>query len=80
MNTMQDASSWRLEYLNMKAGLTESQIRLLREGPTQLAQAWLLQAMHNDYKKMKGIKENHPKENNGQLQSSLKDFFEKTKD
>ena len=80
MNNNQDESSWRLEYLEMKTGLRESQIRLLKEGPTQLAQAWLLQAMHNDYKKMKGIKENHPKENNGQLQSSLKDFFEKTKD
>ena len=80
MNNNQDESSWRAEYLEMKTGLKESQIRLLKEGPTQLAQAWLLQAMHNDYKKMKGIKENHPKENNGQLQSSLKDFFEKTKD
>ena len=80
MNNNQDESSWRAEYLEMKTGLKESQIRLLKEGPTQLAQAWPLQAMHNDYKKMKGIKENHPKENNGQLQSSLKDFFEKTKD
>ncbi|WP_115160797.1 hypothetical protein [Synechococcus sp. UW86] len=80
MNDKQAASSWRAEYLEMKTGLKESQIRLLKEGPTQLAQAWLLQAMHNDYKKMKGIREKHPKENNGQLQSSLKDFFEKTKD
>ena len=28
-----------------------------RRDRQQLAQAWLLQAMHNDYKKMKGIKE-----------------------
>ena len=62
MNTMQDASSWRLEYLNMKAGLTESQIRLLREGPTQLAQAWLLQAMHNDYRKLKALELSQHKE------------------
>ena len=63
MNTMQDESSWRLEYLNMKAGLTESQIRLLREGPTQLAQAWLLQAMHNDYRKLKALESSqHKKE------------------
>ena len=80
MNNNQASSSWRAEYLETKTGLTESQIRLLKEGPTQLAQAWLLQAMHNDYKKMKGIKENHHKENNGQLQSSLEDFFENTKD
>ena len=49
-------TSWRQEYLEMKAGLSKLQIRLLKEGPSQLAQAWLLQAMHNDYKKMKGIK------------------------
>jgi hypothetical protein len=36
--------------------------------------------MHNDYKKMKGIKEDHPSENKGQLQSSLQEFFENTKD
>ncbi|BCU94125.1 MAG: hypothetical protein CM15mV4_0900 [Caudoviricetes sp.] len=29
---------------------------IVERGPTQLAQAWLLQAMHNDYKKMKGSK------------------------
>ena len=72
--------SWREEYLEMKAGLSQLQIQLLKEGPHQLAQAWLLQAMHNDYKKMKGIKEDHPKENKGQLQSSLKDFLKRTKD
>ena len=79
-NQNDDHTSWRKEYLEMKAGLSKSQIQLLKEGPHQLAQAWLLQAMHNDYKKMKGIKEDHPKENKGQLQSSLKDFLERTKD
>ena len=33
---------WRQEYLEMKAGLSKFQIQLLKEGPTQLAQAWLL--------------------------------------
>ena len=33
----------------------EIQIQLLEEGPHQLAQAWLLQAMHNDYKNDEGI-------------------------
>ena len=64
----------------MKAGLSKLQIQLLKEGPKQLAQAWLLQAMHNDYNKMKGIKEVNPKENKGQLQSSLQDFFQSQKD
>ena len=34
--------TWRQEYLEMKAGLSKLQIRLLEEGPHQLAQAWLL--------------------------------------
>ena len=75
-----DTTSWRKEYLEMKAGLSKFQIQLLNEGPQQLAQAWLLGAMHQDYKKMKGIKEDYPKENKGQMQSSLKEFFSKTKD
>ena len=75
-----DTTSWRKEYLGMKAGLSKYQIGLLENGPQQLAQAWILGAMHQDYKKMKGIKEDHPKENKGQMQSSLKEFFSKTKD
>jgi len=61
--------------LEMKAGLSKLQIQLLKEGPKQLAQAWLLGAMHQDYDRMKGIKRDHRKENKGQLQSSLKEFF-----
>ena len=57
----------------MKAGLSKFQIQLLKEGPHQLAQAWLLQAMHNDWKRMKGIKEPDT-ENKGQCQSSLQDW------
>ncbi len=74
-----DTTSWRKEYLEMKAGLSKFQIQLLKEGPNQLAQAWILGAMHQDYKRMKGIKEEDT-ENRGQLQSSLKEFFDKTKD
>jgi hypothetical protein len=62
----------------MKAGLSKSQIRLLKEGPQQLAQAWLLQAMHNDYKKMKGIKE--PPSRESGYQTSLKEWFASNKD
>ena len=75
----QDTTSWRKEYLEMKAGLSKFQIQLLTEGPTQLAQAWILGAMHQDYKKMKGIKEPDT-ENRGQHQSSLKEFLTRTKD
>ena len=71
-------TSWRQEYLEMKAGLSKSQIRLLNEGPTQLAQAWLLQAMHNDYRKMKGIKE--PPSRQSGYQTTMKEWFNQTKD
>ena len=67
-------TSWRKEYLEMKAGLSKYQIQLLKEGPTQLAQAWILGAMHNDYKRMKGIKE--PPVGRG-YQTTLKEFFKR---
>ena len=66
---------WRKEYLDMKAGLSKYQIQLLKEGPHQLAQAWLLQAMHNDYKKMKGIKE--PRYRESGYQTTMKEWFKK---
>jgi hypothetical protein len=47
---------------------------LLEEGPHQLAQAWLLQAMHNDYKTMKGIKE--PPSRESGYQTTLKEWFQ----
>ena len=62
----------------MKAGLSKSQIQLLKEGPNQLSQAWLLQAMHNDYKKMKGIKEPPSKETG--VQTSMKEWFDRHKE
>jgi len=49
---------------------------LLKEGPHQLAQAWLLQAMHNDYKKMKGIKE--PPSRESGYQTTMKEWFQTT--
>ena len=73
--TEESLTSWRQAYLEMKAGLSKLQIQLLKEGPHQLAQAWLLGAMHQDYKKMKGIKE--PPVGQG-YQSSLKEWFQTT--
>ena len=71
-------TQWRQEYLEMKGGLSQSQIRLLKEGPNQLSQAWLLQAMHNDYKQMKGIKETPSKESG--VQTSMKEWFQNNKE
>ena len=70
-------TSWRKEYLEIKAGLSKLQIQLLKEGPQQLAQAWLLGAMHQDYKKMKGIKE--PPSRESGYQTTMKEFFARWK-
>ena len=43
----------------------------------QLAQAWLLGAMHQDYKKMKGIKE--PPSRESGYQTTMKEFFARWK-
>tara|TARA_B100000614_G_scaffold83156_1_gene74614 strand:+ start:1520 stop:1741 length:222 start_codon:yes stop_codon:yes gene_type:complete len=66
-------TSWRKEYLGMKV-VNKRQRQLLEEGPQSLSQSWLLMAMHNDYKKMKGIKEPPYRESGYQI--SLKEWFQ----
>ena len=51
-----DPHAWRLEQLEMKV-LSKQQRELLEYGPKSLSQSWLLGAMHNDYKRKKGIKD-----------------------
>jgi len=36
--------------------------------------------MHNEWKRIKGYKDNWPEENKGQCQSSLKEFYERYRD
>ena len=76
-----DDSNWRSEYIDLCSWrLSKRQIELLEKGPNQLAQAWLLGAMHNDWKRIKGYEDNYPKENKGQYQSSLQEFLQNQKD
>tara|TARA_Y100000591_G_scaffold325843_1_gene347437 strand:- start:515 stop:742 length:228 start_codon:yes stop_codon:yes gene_type:complete len=67
-----DDSNWREEY----KGYTTNKryLELLENGPKSLSQAWLLGALHNEWKKMKGYEDPY-NENVGQYQSSMKDFF-----
>tara|TARA_Y100001937_G_C6917562_1_gene240307 strand:+ start:299 stop:553 length:255 start_codon:yes stop_codon:yes gene_type:complete len=70
---------WRSEYIDIKSHtLSNFQIELLEHGPKSLSQSWILQAMFIDWKRIKGIKDDGPLENKGQMQSSLKEFFQKT--
>ena len=73
-----DDSNWREEYKSYTSNKKE--LDLLENGPHSLAQSWHLQAMYSQWKKKKGYHKLDPKENEGQLQSSLQEFFERHKD
>ena len=59
---------------------TGKQAELLRDGPHSLAQSWMMGAMYNQWKKRNGYDKLDPKENEGQLQSSMKEFFRSQKE
>jgi hypothetical protein len=66
--TMIDDSNWREEY----KGYTSSkyELELLENGPKSLAQSWMMGALHNKWKKMKGYKDPEPPD----CQSSFKEW------
>ena len=66
--------SWREEYLGMKIHGKYNR-ELLENGPKSLAQSWMMQAMHNDWKKKKCIKDPEPPN----CQSSMKEWEESVK-
>ena len=65
-------NDWREEYKQYTTNKKE--LELLTNGAKSLAQSWHLQAMHNRWKSIKGIKDDTT-ENNGQFQSNLKQFL-----
>ena len=69
-------NNWREEYKNHTSN--KRYLELLENGPKSLSQAWLLGALHNEWKKIKGYKDPDT-ENKGQLQSSLKEYEESIK-
>ena len=75
MTQLYDDSNWREEYKAYTSSKT--QLELLENGPKSLSQSWILGALYNKWKKMKGYDKLDPKENEGQLQSSLGEFFNK---
>ena len=74
-NKPYDDSNWREEYKGYTSN--KKHLELLENGPKSLSQSWILQALYNEWKKVKGYNKLDPKENEGQLQSSLGDFFKK---
>ena len=77
-NKLYDDSNWRQEYKSYTSN--QRHLELLENGPKSLSQSWMMQAMYGKWKKIKGYDKLDPKENEGQLQSSLKEFFSETKD
>ena len=73
MNKPYDDSNWREElipYTNSKR-----ELELLENGPHSLAQSWMMGALHNKWKKMKGYKDPEPPD----VSSSMSEFFDKQK-
>ena len=73
-----DDSNWREEYKSYTSN--KRYIELLENGPKSLSQSWLLGALYNEWKQIKGYNKLDPKENEGQLRSSMKEFFNHQKD
>ena len=69
-----DDSNWREDYKQYTSN--KRYLELLENGPKQLSQAWVLGALYNEWKRIKAYDKLDPvvKENEGQLQSSFKDF------
>jgi hypothetical protein len=66
-------SNWREDY--KKYTNDPRDLKVLEEGAKSLAQSWHLQAMHNRWKTIKGIKDPEPPD----CQSSFKEWSENNK-
>ena len=77
MSKKYNDSNWREEYKSYTSN--KRHLELLENGPKSLSQSWVLGALYNQWKKVKGYDKLDPKENEGQLQSSMGEFFKKQK-
>ena len=74
-NKLYDDSNWREEYKAYTSN--ERHHELLEKGPDSLSSSWILQALYGKWKKMKGYDKLDPKDNEGQYQSTMSEFFTK---
>ena len=65
------SDNWREEY----KAYTNSKYELLENGPKSLAQSWMMGALYNKWKRIKGIKDPEPPD----CSSSLKEWEESIK-
>ena len=80
MNKDFDDTNWKQEILgSIEFNQSKFASKLLKNGAKSFMQSIYLGYLYTRWKKLKGYDKFDPVENNGQMQSSLKDFFKKTK-
>ena len=76
---MKEEIDWKKEILESKRFNSKFQKNLLEGGAKNFMQGIYLGYMYSRWKKLRGYDKFDPKENTGQMQSSLKEFWKRTK-
>ena len=76
---MNENIDWKKEILASGKFNNKFSKNLLENGAKNYMQGIYLSYMYQRWRKMRGLDKDDPKENTGQMQSSLKDFWRKTK-
>ena len=76
---MKEEIDWKKEILESRGFNSKFQKNLLEDGAKNFMQGIYLGYMYSRWKKLRGYDKFDPKENTGQMQSSLKEFWKRTK-
>ena len=76
---MKEEIDWKKEILESRRFNSKFQKKLLEDGANNFMQGIYLGYMYSRWKKLRGYDKFDPKENTGQMQSSLKEFWKRTK-
>ena len=76
---MKEEIDWKKEILESRRFNRKFQKNLLEDGAKNFMQGIYLGYMYSRWKKLKGYDKFDSKENTGQMQSSLKEFWKRTK-
>ena len=76
---MDEKIDWKKEILESGYFNNKFERNLLENGAKNFMQGIYFGYMYSRYRKIRGLDKDDPKENTGQMQSSLKEFWEKIK-
>ena len=76
---MKEEIDWKKEILESRRFNSKFEKNLLEHGAKNFMQGIYLGYMYSRWRKLKGYDKIDPKENTGQMQSSLKEFWKRTK-